>query len=54
MFQKMKNKLFLRAMPDTNPNSPGPRPPAGSQIHSEDTREHTSGEHSVLKTGWRF
>lgn len=54
MFQRMKNKLFLRAVPDTNPNCMSLRPPAGSQIHSKYTREQTGGEHRVLKTSWRF
>lgn len=38
MFQKMKNKLFLKAWSDTSPDLVSPRPPAGSQIRSKYTQ----------------
>lgn len=36
----MKNKLFLKAEPDTNPDMVSPHPPAGSHTRSECT--HTN------------
>lgn len=54
MFQKMKNKLFLKALPDSSPDAVSPRPPAGSQIRSKYTHEHAQQGHSVLEIGWRF
>lgn len=54
MFQKMKNKLFLKALPDSSPDAVSPRPPAGSQIRSKYTHEHAQRGHSVLEIGWRF
>lgn len=47
---KMKNKLFLKARPDTYPDSWSPRPPADSQIHSLHTA-HRSGT-TGTETSW--
>lgn len=45
----MKNKLFLKAMPDTYPDSWSPRPPADSQIYSSHTahRSRIAGQRQV-------